>query len=351
MNPHTNWSRRAGLAGASAALLALTLSGCGGDSEQPQQPSQPGGPPRAAPAAPTVPPLGPGCPKPGTVTVHNAQELKSALTGAKPGAVIELAAGTYSGGFAAEASGSKGQPIVLCGQRDAVLDGSGANYTLHLENASYWEVVGFTIRGGQKGLMVDQGQHNLIDSLEIEQVEQEALHLRKNSSNNVVRGNTIHNTGLKDSKFGEGVYIGTAEKNWPRYSNGQPDRSDRNLIEANTISDTTSEAVDIKEGTTGGIVRGNTFTGPSSDAESWVNVKGNGWQILGNTGRGSSQDGFSVHQILDGWGVDNVFDGNTAVVDGPGYGINVTKNKDRNRVTCSNKAESAGKGLTNIDCS
>ena len=50
-------------------------------------------------------------------------------------------------------------------------------------------------------------------------------------------------------------------------------------------------------------------------------------------------------------GVDNVFDNNTAVVDGPGYGINVTKNKERNRVTCGNRAEGAGKGLTNIDCS
>jgi hypothetical protein len=38
-------------------------------------------------------------------------------------------------------------------------------------------------------------------------------------------------------------------------------------------------------------------------------------------------------------------------VNGPGYGINVTKDDDDNRVACSNTVEAAGKGLTNISCS
>jgi hypothetical protein len=334
---------RTALVTAVAALLAV--SGCGG-----KEPTKPTAPPIAAPPAQGAP-NGPGCPKPATVRVHSTEELTAALANARPGAVIEMADGTYSSGFTAHAAGTQDQPIVLCGGRNAVIDGGKSNYTLYLENVSHWQLVGFTVRGGQKGVMVDNGQHNLIDSLVIENVEDEGLHLRKNSSDNVVRGNTIRNTGQKQEKFGEGIYIGSAKSNWDRYTGGQPDRSDRNVIEGNTVSATTAEAVDIKEGTTGGILRDNTFTGPSSDAESWVNVKGNGWQIIGNTGRGSSEDGFSVHEILDGWGVDNTFDNNFAVVDGPGYGINVTKNKERNRVTCGNKAEGAGKGLTNIDCS
>ncbi|WP_051580709.1 right-handed parallel beta-helix repeat-containing protein [Pseudonocardia acaciae] len=339
--------RRTALAAPVVGVLAalLALSGCGGG-----EPSGQGGGPQAAPPAEGTP-LGPGCPKPGTVQVRNSEELSSALANPKPGAVIQMASGTYKGDFAARTSGSQAQPITLCGDHNAVIEGGNKNYAMYLENASYWQLVGFTVRGGQKGVMVDNGQHNLIDSLVVENIQDEGLHLRKNSSDNIVRGNTVRNTGQKQAKFGEGIYVGSAESNWKKYTGGEPDRSDRNIIEGNTVSATTSESVDIKEGTTGGVLRNNKFTGPSEEAESWVNVKGNGWQIIGNTGHGSSKDGFSVHQILDGWGINNTFDNNTAVVDGPGYGINVTKNKESNRVTCGNKAEGAGKGLTNIDCS
>ncbi len=85
-----------------------------------------------------------------------------------------------------------------------------------------------------------------------------------------------------------------------------------------------------------------------TDADSWVDVKGNGWTISGNVGTTSPVDGFQLHRILDGWGLDNVLSGNTATVNGPGYGIN--SNKDRNRVTCTNKAYNAAKGLANVTC-
>ena len=330
---------------ATALALAVTVAGCGATG-----PASPSGP--ASPAGPATPqaPSGPGCPKPATVIVHTATELTTALVAATPGAVIQLADGGYPGGFTAKRSGTAQAPITLCGGRAAVIDGGRATYSLYLNGASYWQVIGFTVRGGDKGVMVDNANDNLFDSLEITNVQAEGIHLRRNSSDNVIRGNLIHDTGQLQPEFGEGVYVGSARGNWCRYTDCQPDRADRNLIEHNTISRTTAESVDIKEGTTGGVVRENNFTGPTPNAESWVNVKGNGWRIVGNTGHGSDQDGFSVHQILDGWGIDNTFDANTAVVDGPGYGINITKNKDRNRVTCSNKAEGAGKGLSNTNC-
>jgi parallel beta-helix repeat protein len=334
------------LAAAVAITLAtgVALAGCGGGSE-PKAPTQQPPPPAAAPT-----PGGPGCAKPATVTVHNAGELTAALAAAKPGAVIQMVDGNYAGSFTVTTKAPAEQPITLCGNRAAVIDGGESTYSVYLNGATSWVLAGFTIRNGQKGLMIDEGQHNLVDGLDIGNNQDEALHLRKNSSDNVVRGNVIHDTGLQQQKFGEGIYIGSAKSNWGRYTGGQPDRSDRNLIENNTVSRTTAESVDIKEGTSGGTLRDNNFTGPLSDADSWVNVKGNDWQILGNTGHGSSQDGFTVHQILDGWGINNIFENNTAVVDGPGYGINVTKNKELNRVSCNNKAEGAAKGLTNTNC-
>ena len=109
------------------------------------------------------------------------------------------------------------------------------------------------------------------------------------------------------------------ERGW---RGNEPDRSDRNVIEGNDIAGTTAEAVDIKEGTSDGVLRGNTFDGSAMDeADSWVDVKGNGWLIEGNTGTAAPEDGFQTHQILDGWGTGNVFRHNTAKMSGSGVGF------------------------------
>ncbi len=234
-----------------------------------------------------------------------------------------------------------------------MIDGGAVagGYAFHLNRASHWALSGFTVRGGQKGVMVDRGQGDLVQGLLIENVGDEGLHLRQASSDNVVRGNEIRGTGLHSETFGEGIYVGSAESNWCEQTACGPDRSNRNTIEGNTVSDTTAEAVDIKEGTTGGVLRGNSFSGAGmKDSDSWVDVKGNGWAISDNTGVDALQDGFQVHRIVDGWGQDNSFTGNTATVNADGHAINVTTPRDNNRVACSNTEIQAGKGLSNLDC-
>jgi hypothetical protein len=285
--------------------------------------------------------------------VKTADELQAALASAKPGTTIQLAAGPYAGHFALTTAGTPEAPITVCGPRDAVLDGGEDDgYTLHLDHADNTRIAGFTVRGGQKGVMVDASSHVVLEGLSVAEVGEEAVHLRRGSSDNVVRGVIIRTTGLRTEKFGEGIYVGSAKSNWCTYSDCQPDRSDRNLLEGNDIAGTSAESVDIKEGTTGGTLRGNTFSGKDmSESETWVNVKGNEWQIVGNTGSDAPKDGFQTHRILDGWGARNTFADNRAVVNGPGYGINITKSSDDNHVGCSNTAEAAGQGLTNITCS
>jgi hypothetical protein len=222
---------------------------------------------------------------------------------------------------------------------------------LHLDGADYWRFVGFTVRNSQKGVMADGTNHAVISGLTVEQIGDEAIHLRKFSSDNVVEGNTIRDTGQRKDKFGEGVYIGTANSNWATITGGAPDTSDRNVVRNNTISATTAESIDLKEGTTGGTVTGNTFDGSAlTGADSWVDVKGNGWTITNNTGNHSPADGFQTHQVYDGWGSGNTFAGNTANVDGPGFGFHLAPVLT-NRVACSNKATGAAQGLANIACS
>ena len=313
---------------------------------------EPGRTSTVAPTVPAVPSAEQGCPR-ATRTVSSAEDLHGALEGASPGDVIVLQPGSYIGNFIATVSGTPGSPITLCGSAQSVLDGDNwkGDYVLHLDGAQYWHLLGFAVTNGQKGVMADGTVGSVIEGLRVFHIGDEAIHLRNFSTDNTVIGNDISDTGLRRPKFGEGVYIGTAESNWCDISNCQPDNSDRNLVADNVIHGTTSESVDIKEGTTGGVVRGNSFDGSSIiDADSWVDVKGNDWVIENNTGVNSPLDGFQTHEIVDGWGTRNVFRNNVATVNGEGFGFSLTPQRD-NVVSCSNTVTQAAEGFSNVTCS
>lgn len=345
---------------AAVALVALAMAGCSAASGNTAQPHQTtstrasAGP--SASAQPSASAVTASCGgHAGSSAVSTAAELSHALSAAHPGETIVLEPGVYQGNFVASKPGTAAAPITLCGNRSAVLEGPGINggYVLYLDHASYWHVQGFTVEGGQKGVVADGVTHDLIDSLYVHGTGDEAIHLRSFSSYNTVSHNMIRNTGLLVPFYGEGIYIGSANKNWCKYSGCQPDRSNHNRIIGNSIADTTAENIDIKEGTTGGVISGNILNGTGmvkSAATSWVNVKGNDWLIKGNTGTDSVDDGFSVHQVYPGWGLGNVFKNNRAIVDGPGFGIYVQSHHLGTVVQCDNVAKGAAGGMTNEGC-
>jgi hypothetical protein len=335
------------------SLLAVSACTSGSEGDDVGSPSTssaaPGG---SLPAPPAVPAR--NCDGANVVDVADANGLQQALDLAVPGQVVRLADGRYEGAFVASADAPADAPIQLCGGRGAILDGGeiDGDYTLHLSGASYWIVSGFTVTGGQKGVMVDGGVGNRIESLLVTSMGDEAIHLRTNSTDNAVVGNSIRDTGLRKPKYGEGIYVGSAESNWCQLTDCEPDRSDRNLVEANDIAGTTAEAVDIKEGTSDGVLRGNVFDGSAmAESDSWVDVKGNDWTIEGNTGTSSPGDGFQVHEVVDGWGRGTVFRANSAN-DVPGLAINVagpSTIRNDTTVTCDNDA--GGAGRSNVTCS
>jgi hypothetical protein len=319
-------------------------------------PSTTGTSPEASPSDSGAPtgqfPGGVQCPI-ATVNVDSSGALTAALKKAPAGSVISLAPGTYSGNFVATGSGTAAQPIFLCGPSTAVLDGGDPSkgYGLYLDHVAYWRVVGLTVQNSQKGVVADAASNCVVQAMTVQDIGDEGIHLRRNSTVNLVIGNTIRRTGLHKAKFGEGIYIGSAVKNWCTYTGCQPDRSDRNIVAYNNVSDTGAESVDIKEGTTGGIIKYNVFSSGrlTSGATSWVNVKGNDYTILGNHGTNAPEDGFTTHVIVDGWGRNNVFSLNVADVNAGGFGIHITGGVP-NRVLCNNVVTNAASGLTNIQC-
>jgi hypothetical protein len=318
--------------------------------------AEPSGDPGQYPDSEPVVPLdcddGPTSP----VVVQTAQELADALAQSAPGTVIRLAPGTYGGKFVITASGTAILPITLCGPWDAILEGPSltSGYTLHLDRASWWVLTGFTVKGGQKGIMLDGAHHNRLVNLAVHDVGMEAIHFRSHSSYNRLERSVVFATGLQTPGYGEGVYLGSAKSNWDTYTNGEPDRADFNEIVDNRIGPTSAESIDIKEGTTGGLVLANHFDGAGMSganyADSWLDIKGNGYQIVDNIGQNALVDGFQTHVQVDGWGNDNVFRRNRAEVLGPGYGFNIHSKSTGTVIGCDNVVIGAALGLANIDC-
>ncbi|MFD6434907.1 sheath polysaccharide-degrading enzyme [Streptomyces venezuelae] len=284
-----------------------------------------------------------------TIEVSTAAELKAALGDASPGDTIHLADGTYSGNFKTSVAASANSRITLTGSSKAVLK-AGGGYGLHLNGAAYWTVKGVTVTGGQKGIMIDSARGVVVDTVTVHGLDMEGVHFRKSSSDGVIKNSRIYDTGNDDRGMGEGVYVGTA--------NTLSDKSDRVQILGNTIGpDVGGEAVDLKEGTTGGEVSGNTFDGKGLTGnhydDSWIDVKGNNYVVENNTGKNTTNNGYETHSQQSGWGCGTVFRGNRSTLTGATgdkqLAINVTNQSGSCRTTVyASNTVTGGKGLTNI---
>ncbi|MEU3826400.1 right-handed parallel beta-helix repeat-containing protein [Streptomyces sp. NPDC029080] len=284
-----------------------------------------------------------------TIEVNTAAQLKTALGTARAGDMIHLANGVYSGNFKATTPATASARITLTGSPGAVLT-AGGGYGLHLNGASYWTVSGLTVTGGQKGIMIDTAKGVVVDGVTVHGLDMEGVHFRNSSTDGVIRNSRIYDTGNDGRGMGEGVYVGTA--------NTLSDRSDRIEILGNTIGpDVGGENVDIKEGTTGARIIGNTFdgsglTGANYD-DSWVDVKGDDVLVQDNTGTRTSNDGYQTHTQQPGWGCGTVFKGNRSTLTGATgstqLAIDVTDNgSDCKTTVYSSNTVTGGKALTNI---
>jgi Cellulose binding domain len=351
-------------------------------SPSPSKSPSPSVSPSTSPSASKSPSPSPSSTAPGgrTVNVSTAAQLKAALANARPGDTIHLADGSYVGAFYGTVSGTSTAPVTLTGSRNAVLSNpngacdpnipagapvSYCGYGFHLNRANYWNLVGFSVGSSAKGIVFDSANHSVVDGVQVSRSDLEGIHLRTASSDNVVRNSFIHDTGVTEPGFAEGLYFGSAQSNWDKYGeNGGtgPDRSDRNQALTNTFGPNVGgEHIDIKEGTVAGAIVGNHFNGGLSGqhfADSWLDVKGNNYTLTGNVGvygtnAGVLVDGYQVHQILAPYGCGNVWRSNSSDLGGVGnYAINVTDQSrcsgNPNVVYSSNTVTNAKIGLTNI---
>ena len=304
--------------------------------------------------------------------VSTVPELEAALAAAAPGTVIDLAPGTYvrDGGdrWTAAADGTAELPITLRGDTDVVLasDGITGDYGLHV-TGDHWRIEGLSVREATKGIVLDGSVGTILSRVDVGPVGEEGVHFRACSSDSALLESTVHDTGKKKPRFGEGVYVGSANSNWDKYAcadgggRAEVDDTERVRIEGNTFRDIAAEGADLKEGVDSGILRANTFVNAGysgeNSADSAIDVKANGWAVADNIVRepsGAALDGIQVHSVFEGYGTGNRFRGNVIEGRWPGSGFGLFP-AEGNVVNCTNSAPDAAEGLVSenghrIDC-
>lgn len=294
------------------------------------------------------------------INVSTKDELQKALSNAQAGQTIVLANGIYTGQFKipANINGTASQPIVLKGSKDAILETGDVNKgnALELQGNSYWILEGFTVQQSKKAVMIDYSNNITVKNLTIKNIGEEAVHFRKFSSYNIMRGCTVTNTGLVSPGYGEACYIGSAYSNWDKYTNGKADTCNYNKVIDNHFGPgVAAEGIDVKEGTYYGYIADNYFDGEGMKgenyADSWMDIKGSNYLIENNKGKTSLLDGFQVHHPTAGSGANNIFKNNTCNVGNKGFGFNIQLldgSANGNIVYDNNEVKNAEAGIANI---
>ena len=304
---------------------------------------------RAAPALPDLPRYA-TCPDP-TVEVGDTAALRAALDAAAPGTVIRLRPGRYQGQTNITVRGTAKAPVWVCGPRTAVFDGGGPARSggLRIAGSAHLVVAGVSVRNSQKGVSVLDSSSVVLADLAVTDIGDEAIHLKLGTVDSAVVGNTLSRTGLVSPEYGEGVYVGTDHNNLCATNACAVDRSDRNRIEQNVISQTAAEPIEVKEGTVDGVVSGNQLDGAGSTVGRLIALKGSDWTVSGNVGTDGGGDGVQVLQRL-GFGTGNAVFDNTFTGRLTGYGVRLPVGDPTNVVGCDTRVPRGAKAVSNVVC-
>lgn len=304
------------------------------------------------------------------VNVETAGELEDALSDAKPGHKIVLASGTYLGNFDLNVGGSQYKPIWIVAEDSSdmpILDGGDYNNDITLsvsgtnnddpdnQGISYIYIQDIAVTNARTGIAVDQGDFITIDGVEAYDIGQAGIHIRDGSAYNIIKNSYVHDTGLYNVKYGEGIYIGSDYTKWDSnadiYEPSTPydPAVDHTQILNNVIGpNVTAEHIDVKEGSSYTYIINNRFNAEGMNdilngGLSYIDFKGNYAEAAYNKGdqNGNSyfENAFEINEKWDGWGYYNDIHDNTLSFDDEHY------NADRIEVTLTIALGSSGNAI------
>lgn len=297
------------------------------------------------------------CPS-ATKTVSTTAALTDALATAKAGDVVRLAPAVYKGRFSLTgAIGSAEAPIWICGEPGSVMRGWGTSggSTLTVRDSSFVTVTGFEVTNSLKGVTVEGSDHVTVSNLNVHTSGEEGIHLLAHTTDSIIAGNRISDTGSITPEYGEGVYVGSWDGNWCTYSDCQPDASNNNVVTDNDISDTTAEAIDVKEGAIGGRITFNRIDGALTTSrgvsDKSISIRSNNWFVGDNSVNHAPAKGISVSSPPTlGYPRDVHALRNSISFTSTGIGISVGTNSSTITVACKNTVAPISASMSNRVC-
>mmetsp|Transcript_20420 Transcript_20420/g.33822 ORF Transcript_20420/g.33822 Transcript_20420/m.33822 type:complete len:488 (-) Transcript_20420:111-1574(-) len=222
------------------------------------------------------------------VECRDATELWKALRAALPGDDLVLHPGTYVGHFSATKDATASQPITIRSKdknNKAVMRGWSLFFDpVMYVTGDYWEVKDLVIENANKGVVYDNAIGGKILNCEIHGTGEEAIHIRDGSSQFLIEGNVVQNTGRTEAGYGEGIYIGSDRGVHYYYDPTVSFVTIRNNVIGPNVR---AEGIDVREGTHDILIEDNTFDAAglsgANSADSFIDLKGSRCIVRGNT--------------------------------------------------------------------
>lgn len=263
------------------------------------------------------------------IEVDTIDKLFEAVRNPLPGDVILIAPGTYdytlyqgAQKIDTSAEGTSQSPITLTAadpKNPPILTGKSSEngYVLQI-TGDYWVIDNLCITTSQKGIVLDNSNHTIISNCVIGNTGSEAVAIRDGSSHCLVQNCNIHDSGLITPGYGEGIYIGSS------YTvTGFDYKCDYNVVDGCIFKNIAAEHIDVKEYTTGTEIANCTFYGDGISGQnyagSFIDIAGNNCYVHDNIGYRNNNPNivaaFEIHDQVDGWGYQSVFENNTLYMD------------------------------------
>ena len=195
-----------------------------------------------------------------TIIVQSGDDLDDQVEAAEGGDTVLIGPGTYGPISLYEKNYSALAPLVIMSDGtgtvtiEANLPSSGS--AVDFDNCSYIVIEGVVLNEGLTCFYVDACHHIVIKDNEIKNAGQGGIHIGLSSTYIDMTGNYIHDLGLTNPQWAEGIYVGTG---YYGTSTVFPNNCEYIWIENNTLHDCgNGEAINVKGECFHVTVKGNT---------------------------------------------------------------------------------------------
>jgi parallel beta-helix repeat protein len=183
----------------------------------------------------------------GIIVVSPDNDLNAILNNTKGGDTVLIKSGTYNIITLSDKKFSDKNPLIIRAFDSMTVYISGNNTSrgtsLEITGCSYVKIEGLKLLNSKYGIYIKSSDHIIIKNNEVYKTGQEGIHIGRSSQYVDVSENKIHNTGLFNSKWAEGVYVGSGSYSGSNF----PDNCEYIWVENNLIYETgNAEGINVK---------------------------------------------------------------------------------------------------------